>query len=80
VLGHAPQIAFYLAGAGPYEDDQLGGLALTKSGLRTRDRMVLKACADARVPVVVLLAGGYARHLEDTVDIHYATFAEANAL
>jgi acetoin utilization deacetylase AcuC-like enzyme len=80
VLLHAPQIAFYLAGADPYEDDQLGGLALTKEGLRTRDRMVLKACADAEVPVVVLLAGGYARRLQDTVDIHYATFAEANAV
>jgi acetoin utilization deacetylase AcuC-like enzyme len=79
VLAHAPQIAFYLAGADPYEHDQLGGLALTKPGLQTRDRMVLQACATARVPVVVLLAGGYARHLQDTVDIHYATFAEACA-
>jgi hypothetical protein len=39
--------------------------------------MVLHACADAQIPVVVLLAGGYARSLEDTVDIHYATFQEA---
>jgi acetoin utilization deacetylase AcuC-like enzyme len=78
VVAHAPQIAFYLAGADPYEDDQLGGLRLTKPGLRTRDRMVMKACADARVPLVVLLAGGYARNLQDTVDIHYATFEEAS--
>jgi acetoin utilization deacetylase AcuC-like enzyme len=77
VMAHAPQIAFYLAGADPYEDDLLGGLALTKGGLRTRDRMVMKACADARVPLVVLLAGGYARNLQDTVDIHCATFDEA---
>jgi acetoin utilization deacetylase AcuC-like enzyme len=78
VLAHAPQIAFYLAGADPYEGDQLGGLALTKSGLRTRDRLVLQACADAHVPVVVLLAGGYAHHLQDTIDIHYGTFAVAS--
>jgi hypothetical protein len=39
--------------------------------------MVMKACADARVPLVVLLAGGYARNLQDTVDIHCATFDEA---
>ena len=77
VIAHAPQLAFYLAGADPFEGDQLGGLRLTKSGLRTRDRMVIKACAAANAPVVVLLAGGYARSLEDTVDIHYATFEEA---
>src|SRR5690606_14448182 len=78
VMAHAPQLAFYLAGADPYEDDQLGGLALTKAGLRERDRMVFDACAAAGVPVVVLLAGGYARRLDDTIDIHYATFEEAS--
>ena len=76
VLAHAPQIVFYLAGADPFENDQLGGLRLTKGGLRGRDRIVMKMCAEARLAVVVLLAGGYARQLEDTVDIHYATFQE----
>jgi acetoin utilization deacetylase AcuC-like enzyme len=77
VVAHRPQIAFYLAGADPYHDDQLGGLALTKEGLRRRDRLVLDACAEAQIPLVILLAGGYARRLEDTVDIHYATYEEA---
>jgi acetoin utilization deacetylase AcuC-like enzyme len=77
VVEHAPEIAFYLAGADPYEDDQLGGLSLTKAGLRERDRLVMEACATAAIPLVVVLAGGYARRLEDTVDIHFATFAEA---
>jgi acetoin utilization deacetylase AcuC-like enzyme len=77
VVAHAPQLAFYLAGADPYESDQLGGLALTKSGLRRRDRLVLDACESAGIPVVTVLAGGYARRVEDTVDIHYATFEEA---
>jgi acetoin utilization deacetylase AcuC-like enzyme len=80
VMAHAPQIVFYLAGADPYEDDQLGGLALTKSGLRIRDRLVFSACAAADLPVVVLLAGWYARRLDDTVDIHLATFEEASVL
>jgi acetoin utilization deacetylase AcuC-like enzyme len=77
VFEHLPDVVFYLAGADPYEDDQLGGLALTKAGLRQRDRMVLQAARHAGVPVVVLLAGGYARHLADTVDIHFATLEEA---
>jgi acetoin utilization deacetylase AcuC-like enzyme len=77
VFAHRHDIVFYLAGADPYEDDQLGGLALTKGGLRARDRAVLRTCAEHRTPVVVVLAGGYARNLEDTVDIHFATFDEA---
>jgi acetoin utilization deacetylase AcuC-like enzyme len=77
VLAFEPDIVFYLAGADPYEDDQLGGLALTKEGLRERDRLVLTACRSAGVPAVVTLAGGYARRLEDTVAIHRATFEVA---
>ncbi len=74
-----PQILFYLAGADPYGDDQLGGLRLTMEGLRQRDRVVLEAARAACVPVVVTLAGGYARHVQDTIDIHVATVEEAKA-
>jgi acetoin utilization deacetylase AcuC-like enzyme len=77
VFEHLPEVVFYLAGADPYEDDQLGGLAVSKQGLRQRDRMVLQAARHAGVPIVVLLAGGYARRLDDTVDIHVATVEEA---
>jgi acetoin utilization deacetylase AcuC-like enzyme len=77
VMAHAPQCVFYLAGADPYEDDQLGGLRLTRDGLRQRDRMVFAAVRAARVPIVVTLAGGYARRVEDTVAIHVATIEEA---
>jgi acetoin utilization deacetylase AcuC-like enzyme len=77
VMAHRPQCVFYLAGADPYEDDQLGGLRLTKDGLRRRDRLVLDAVRQARVPLVITLAGGYARRIEDTVAIHAATIEEA---
>jgi len=73
VLASNPQVMFYLAGADPFDDDQLGGLALTRAGLLERDRIVFDACRTAGVPVVVTLAGGYARRLEDTVAIHRAT-------
>lgn len=76
VLASRPQIAFYLAGADPYNDDQLGGLNLTIDGLRRRDGLVLEACRDAGVPVVVTLAGGYARNVHDTVRIHLGTVEE----
>ena len=77
VLAHRPELLFYLAGADPYREDQLGGLALTKDGMRQRDRIVLQAGAAQRIPAVVVLAGGYAWNIADTVDIHYATVDEA---
>jgi acetoin utilization deacetylase AcuC-like enzyme len=77
VLAHQPRCVFYLAGADPYENDQLGGLRLTKAGLRQRDRMVVTAVRGAGIPLVIILAGGYARRVEDTVDIHVATIEEA---
>jgi len=76
-MAHRPQCVFFLAGADPYEDDQLGGLRLTMDGLRRRDRMVIDTVRAAGVPLVVTLAGGYARRLEDTVAIHAATIEEA---
>jgi acetoin utilization deacetylase AcuC-like enzyme len=77
VMASRPQCVFYLAGADPYEDDQLGGLRLTMEGLRRRDRAVIAATAAAGLPLVVVLAGGYARRVEDTVAIHAATIEEA---
>jgi acetoin utilization deacetylase AcuC-like enzyme len=80
VMEFGPDIVFYLAGADPFQDDQLGGLALTKSGLSARDRLVLETCVDAEVPVAITLAGGYARKVEDTVAIHRATIEQARAI
>jgi acetoin utilization deacetylase AcuC-like enzyme len=77
VAGHKPEVVAYVAGADPFKEDQLGGLSLTKEGLRRRDRMVFDACRNAAAPVFVTLAGGYARRVEDTVDIHAATIEEA---
>ena len=79
VLADRPGCVFYLAGADPYEDDQLGGLRLTRDGLRQRDRLVFDAVRAANVPLVVTLAGGYARRVDDTVAIHVATIEEALA-
>jgi acetoin utilization deacetylase AcuC-like enzyme len=76
VMAAAPPCVFYVAGADPYEGDQLGGLRLTAAGLRERDRRVIEAVADAGLPLVTLTAGGYARRVEDTVAIHVATLEE----
>ena len=69
----SPNIILYQAGADPYYEDQLGNLALTKDGLRKRDRMVLEFVQKLNVPIVTTLGGGYALDTDDTVDIHVAT-------
>jgi hypothetical protein len=46
---------------------------LTKNGLAERDRRVLRRCRELGLPVAVAMAGGYAREVDDTVDIHLQT-------
>jgi acetoin utilization deacetylase AcuC-like enzyme len=73
----SPQILFYIAGADPYREDQLGGLALSMEGLKRRDALVFDYARRHRVPVAITLAGGYARRVEDTVRIHMNTILTA---
>lgn len=73
----SPDLIFYVAGADPYREDQLGGLSLTLGGLRQRDDLVFSAARRRGVPVAVVFAGGYARNTEDTVRIHMNTVLAA---
>ncbi len=72
--------AIFLAGADPFEGDRLGRLSVSKEGLAERDRLVLESCRERGLPVVVTMAGGYARETEDTVDIHFRTVSRAAKL
>jgi acetoin utilization deacetylase AcuC-like enzyme len=72
-----PDILFYVGGADPYCEDQLGGLSLTKEGLKQRDQQVFEEARRRGVPVATTLAGGYARRVEDTVRIHVNTILAA---
>jgi acetoin utilization deacetylase AcuC-like enzyme len=71
-----PDLVFYLAGADPYRDDHFGRLALSFDGLKVRDRLVFDGCRRRGLPIVLTLAGGYARSLEDVVLIHATTVHE----
>jgi len=50
---------------------------LTKPGLAQRDKMVLEHCQAAGLPIVITMAGGYARNVNDTVDVHFQTIRAA---
>jgi acetoin utilization deacetylase AcuC-like enzyme len=72
-----PGLLFYLGGADPYREDQLGGLKLTMDGLKKRDALVYEHARRLGVPVAITLAGGYARNVADTVHIHVNTILAA---
>jgi acetoin utilization deacetylase AcuC-like enzyme len=72
-----PDILFYVGGADPYREDQLGGLDLSMAGLQKRDTSVFEIARERNIPVVTTQAGGYARRIEDTVQIHVNTVLAA---
>ena len=72
-----PSFVIYLAGADPYIFDQLGSLRLTIEGLKKRDEMVIQGARERDIPVAVVLGGGYAEDVNDTVDIHFQTVKNA---
>jgi len=77
---HDPELVVFVAGADPYERDQLGSLRLTLDGLRQRDELVVDLCEDRGLPLVVVLAGGYAHDTDDTIAIHLTTLRTAARL
>ncbi len=73
IIGHDPDLIFYLGGADPYEKDKLGRLSLTMEGLRKRDEIVLEFAKSEDIPIVTVMSGGYAKDINDTVEIHCNT-------
>ena len=76
----SPDLLFYIGGADPYREDQLGGLSLTMEGLERRDRLVFEHARRLGIPVAITPAGGYARRTEDTVRIHVNTILAAREI
>lgn len=70
-------LAIYLAGADPFQNDRLGRLSLTYEGLRQRDETVLNWCDAQKLPVAIAMAGGYAGEIDEIVKIHAATLRAA---
>jgi acetoin utilization deacetylase AcuC-like enzyme len=75
-----PDLICYLAGADPYREDQLGGLDLTMDGLKQRDELVFGVAKTRGIPIMVSYAGGYAKRVQDTVQIHCNTVIAAKEI
>lgn len=69
----------YLAGADPYAGDRLGRLQVSKEALSRRDELVMHRYFGSAA-IAVAMAGGYAREIDDIVDIHAQTLRIASEL
>lgn len=72
-------VAFYVAGVDVAAGDRYGKLNLTDAGVRAREQRVINAVRGAGVPLVVVLAGGYAASRVRTAELHAHVFREAVA-
>jgi acetoin utilization deacetylase AcuC-like enzyme len=75
-----PDLVFYLGGIDPLETDHFGRLSLTKRGLQRRDRLVIQKVVQQNLPLVLLLSGGYAPTLKETVLAHALMYKMAKEM
>jgi acetoin utilization deacetylase AcuC-like enzyme len=68
-----PDLVVYQSGVDVWEHDKLGGLKLTERGILDRDTAVWETCLQNRVPVAVVLGGGYGPTPQDTARLHART-------
>ena len=71
-----PDLVLYNAGVDPHQNDRLGRLDLTDSGLLQRDRLVIDACLRRRCPIATVIGGGY-DELTPLVERHALVFHAA---
>ena len=72
-----PDLVFYLGGIDPLETDHFGRLSLSLKGLEDRERLVIETVTQKEIPLVVLLSGGYAPSLYETVEAHSIMYKAA---
>lgn len=72
-----PDLIFYLGGIDPLENDHFGRLSLSLKGLRERERMIIETATQKQVPLALLLSGGYAPTIRETVEAHAVMYREA---
>ncbi|MBX2893986.1 MAG: histone deacetylase [Cyclobacteriaceae bacterium] len=72
-----PEFIFYQSGVDILETDKLGRLSISREGCRQRDRLVLQAAKQNRIPIVVSMGGGYSPDFRDIIEAHANTYRVA---
>jgi acetoin utilization deacetylase AcuC-like enzyme len=76
----APDFIFYQSGVDILETDKLGRLSVTREGCKQRDRLVLSAAKNNRIPIVASMGGGYSPDFRDIIEAHANTFRLAQEI
>jgi acetoin utilization deacetylase AcuC-like enzyme len=69
----APDLAFWISGCDPHQNDRFGQMRLSDAHLAARDRLVLDLVTSRGVPLAVLYGGGYNRDRLHTARLHANT-------
>ena len=64
---HKPNVIIYNAGTDVYVEDPLGGLWISEQGIIKRDEIVFSAALDNKIPILMLLSGGYHKKSGDII-------------
>lgn len=75
-----PDLVLYDAGVDPHQEDKLGKLALTDTGLFRREMQVLSTCLAGGYPVACVIGGGYADDVNRLVYRHSLLHRAASQL
>jgi len=75
-----PDFIFYQSGVDILATDKLGKLSITREGCKARDRMVLKAAHQNKIPLVASMGGGYSENFLDIIEAHANTFRLAQEI
>ncbi|MDB9854309.1 histone deacetylase [Candidatus Marinimicrobia bacterium] len=61
------EMIFFQAGVDTLKSDSLGYLSLSHSGLKIRNKKILRFAEKRENPIVVFMGGGYSKPIDDTV-------------
>jgi acetoin utilization deacetylase AcuC-like enzyme len=75
-----PDFIFYQSGVDILATDRLGKLSITREGCKQRDRIVLCAAHQNKIPLVASMGGGYSEHFKDIIEAHANTFRLAQEI
>ena len=75
-----PDFIFYQSGVDILATDALGRLSITREGCKQRDRLVLKAAHQHKIPLVASMGGGYSKDFRDIIEAHANTFRLAQEI
>lgn len=76
----APDMIFYQSAVDVLATDKLGKLGLTIEGCKARDEYVLRQAKAAKIPIAIVMGGGYSEDIEDVVEAHCNTFRLAQQI